>query len=232
MCNKQLWIFAYCAAVLCMSCGVMFGPDDGASGEYGTITLGAGGRAAAPSDSPFEFTAFSKYRLTVRRGSGAVVASVEVQAGGTPFVIAETGTGYTLEVYALVDQANQNNRSFAKSYKGVSAPFDLTAAGKSVEVSLSLYEAAPVEVEYSTSNFNSPYTIGGLSFSSNNFYGLNFDRYGRLVMGRMMDGNGNLGLYVVEKDEGSNLPMYELGPLGTNFAYNALTDSAFTRPPA
>ncbi len=45
--NKPLWIFVYCAAVLCISCGVMFGPDDVASGEYGTITLaGMGGRFA------------------------------------------------------------------------------------------------------------------------------------------------------------------------------------------
>ncbi len=146
------------------------------------------------------------------------------QAGGTPSVTVETGTGYTLEVYALVDQANQNNRSFAKSYKGVSAPFDLTAAGVSVSVSLSMYEAAPVEVVYG--NAASPYTISGVGFDeAGEFGGLDFDRYGRLLINS--SSGGSTILYVVEKG-GSTSEEYVLSSGGSDIAYNALTNSVFT----
>jgi hypothetical protein len=174
---ERIIIVAVCFAGVLASCAETLS-DNAGSGGTGVISLnlGGGGRLAQP-DAPLEFARFSSYIVTLRKdGAPMLVVTLVPAEGGTASFSAPVGSGYTLDITARVDQGNAENRSFAASYAGVSEAFELTSAGKTVTVRMSLYEAAPVSISAPTSR---GYSLNGRAFAYTG--GFDVDRYGRVI---------------------------------------------------
>ncbi len=181
----------------------------------------------------FGFTEFSSFTLTVKQGM-ETVSRLVARRGREARVPVPYGTGYTLEVRALVNQSAADKQSYASSYFGVSAPFDVVKGTAQVSVQLSLDGAVPVDYVlndgYTASVAGISGVFGDPALADYGFAPyVDYDKYGRIILtGEVSSGaDGNTSIVLGERGEPPKQRTTVLGEGAVLGAYDAYTDLIF-----